>query len=105
MLSFYNKSGDLGIKSLILRVKLAIRRCSKNIDNENCRWQLLGNWGIRTIKNGNLWIFSQRVYYTKTLSSILMARSGFLGQIFLNDIRNSLSFFIAQSSSINVETP
>ena len=31
-------------------------------------------------------------------------RSNSLGQIFLNDVRNSLSSFIAQRSSMNLET-
>ena len=47
-------------------------------------------------------IFSKSVLYK--LSSILMARSGFLGQIFLNDIRNSYINWY-KSSPMSVETP
>ena len=68
---------------------------------------LLEKWGIRTIKNGNLYLLSKSLY-TKTIFCFTWCSTlSFtpLGYMFLNYIRNSLSPFIAQSLSMNFETP
>ena len=55
-----NKSEALGIKSLVLREHLVIRRSSENIGpEENVDGILLDKWGIRTINNGNLSLLSK----------------------------------------------
>ena len=107
-----NKSDALGIKSLILIVQLISRRSSENIDPYKIvDGILLEKWGIQTIKNGNLSLLSKSLY-TKTQYSIFMSRSkneswflwcstlssNSLGEIFLNDVRNSLPSFIVQRS-------
>ena len=66
---------NIVIKSLILRVHLTIRRSSENIEPQKIvDVMLLDKWGTRAIKNGNLPLMSNSLY-TKTLSSVLMARS------------------------------
>ena len=67
-----NNSDALGIKSLILRVYLAIQRSSENIDPIK-----IDKYGIQTIKNGNVSLLSlyKKNLYSKILSSILMSRS------------------------------
>ena len=53
----------------------AIWKCSENIDP--CKAKngiLLEIWGIRTTKNGNLFLLSKGLY-TNTLSCILISRS------------------------------
>ena len=57
--------------------------------------------------------FCQRVHIQKQCSILIprrfprcsALRSNTLGQIFMNDVRNSLSSFIAQRTSVNLETP
>ena len=69
-----NKSDAAGIKPLILREHLAMRRSSENIDAESIfDGILLDIWGIRTTKNGNLSLLSKS-WYTKELSSFLLSR-------------------------------
>ena len=70
-----SKSEAQGIKAYVLRGNLAIQRSSENIDPEQIVDDiLLDKWGIRTINNENLSLFS-RGLYTKTESSTLMSRS------------------------------
>ena len=100
---------NIGIKSLILRVHLAMRRSSGKTDpKKTVECILLDIWSIGTVKNEKSSLLSKSLYM-KNLSSILISRlknkgwfscylslsSTSLGRIFTNDVRDSLPSFIA----------
>ena len=86
-----NNSDALGIKSLILRVYLAIQRSSENIDPIK-----IDKYGIQTIKNGNVSLLSLykkiyiQKYYLLFWCQDLKMKHGFLDSYFLLDIPHNI---------------